>query len=584
LNPPLPPQVQQQLQLAIHCHSQGALDSAKSLYEAVLHSAPNTVDALNNLALIESQTGRLQVATGLMRRAVALQPGNTSALNNLAYNLQQLGQTDEAVRLYRHGLASQPQDTDLRNNLGLLLKQLDRLDEALACFEDGLAQVPNDLTLQANRANVLQALGRAEEALAQYDQALALSPQHPVLWTNRARALQDLKRHGEALASCDQALASKPGHTQAWIEKGNTLRALGQGGNARDAYNQALRTNPDHHVALASLAALALSEGANEATILEQSARSLQQHLANTHGQRWHTGQVVPVAAFKLRHDLQQALYLAEHGIAVPGLRAFTETAQRLLATENPDAVGGLLNVDGSDMARMQPYLLAPVQPALPRLPHCLNPDLDWASLEADYLGRNPELLVIDGFLAPAALEAFQRYSHTAKVWHTTYANAYLGAFANQGFVTPLHLQLAQELKARMPRVFLDYALNQLWGFKYEPRMTKGINVHADFAKVNLNFWITPDEHNLDPASGGLKVYEVPAPSDWTFEQYNIDAQGIYSFLAQHQSSHVTVPHRCNRAVLFNSALFHETDTIRFAPGYQSRRINMTYLFGKQLS
>ena len=583
MNPPLPPQVQQQLQLAIQCHSQGALESAKNLYEAVLKTAPQSFDALNNLALIESQTGRLHVATGLMRRAVALEPHHASALNNLAYNLQQLGQTDEAIRLYRQGLAIHPQDADLRNNLGLLLKQLERLDEALACFEEGLAKTPNDLTLQANRANVLQAIGRAEEALAQYNQALALSPKHPVLWTNRARALQDLKRHAEALASCDQALASKPDHTQAWIEKGHTLRALGQGGDARDAYRQALRANPDHHVALASLAALALSEGADETTILEQSARSLQQHQANTHGQRWHTGQVVSLAAFKLRHDLQQALYLAEQGIAVPGLHAFTETAQRLLATEDPGAVGGLLNVDGSDMTRMQPYLLAHVQPALPRLPHCLNPDLDWAGLEADYLGRNPELLVIDGFLSPAALAAFQRYCYAAKVWHTTYANAYLGAFANQGFVTPLHLQLAEELKARMPRVFLDYALNQLWGFKYEPLMTKGINVHADFAKVNLNFWITPNEHNLDPSSGGLKVYQVPAPGDWTFEQYNIDAQGIYSFLAQHQSSHVTVPHRCNRAVLFNSALFHETDTIRFAPGYLSRRINMTYLFGKQL-
>ena len=43
------------------------------------------------------------------------------------------------------------------------------------------------------------------------------------------------------------------------------------------------------------------------------------------------------------------------------------------------------------------------------------------------------------------------------------------------------------------------------------------------------------------------------------------------------------MPHRSNRAVLFNSTLFHETDTIRFKEGYENRRVNVTYLFGRGL-
>lgn len=39
-----------------------------------------------------------------------------------------------------------------------------------------------------------------------------------------------------------------------------------------------------------------------------------------------------------------------------------------------------------------------------------------------------------------------------------------------------------------------------------------GITVHADVAKVNLNFWVTPDEANLDPSSGGLVVYPKEPP------------------------------------------------------------------------
>jgi hypothetical protein len=39
-------------------------------------------------------------------------------------------------------------------------------------------------------------------------------------------------------------------------------------------------------------------------------------------------------------------------------------------------------------------------------------------------------------------------------------------------------------------------------GFKYDSSL-KGINIHADFAAVNINFWITPNEANLDRAGPG---------------------------------------------------------------------------------
>ncbi len=44
----------------------------------------------------------------------------------------------------------------------------------------------------------------------------------------------------------------------------------------------------------------------------------------------------------------------------------------------------------------------------------------------------------------------------------------------------------------------------------------------------------------------------------------------------------MTVPYRANRAVIFDSDLFHETDRIRFADGYQNRRINITMLYGRR--
>ena len=72
----------------------------------------------------------------------------------------------------------------------------------------------------------------------------------------------------------------------------------------------------------------------------------------------------------------------------------------------------------------------------------------------------------------------------------------------------------------------------------------------------------------------------MPAPEDWSFNKYNNSTEEIYNFLKEKKANCVTIPHKYNRAVLFNSAYFHETDKIDFKDGYESRRINITYLFG----
>ncbi len=40
------------------------------------------------------------------------------------------------------------------------------------------------------------------------------------------------------------------------------------------------------------------------------------------------------------------------------------------------------------------------------------------------------------------------------------------------------------------------------------------------------------------------------------------------------------IPYRANRAVVFNSDLFHETDQFTFKDEHESRRINITLLYG----
>ena len=167
-------------------------------------------------------------------------------------------------------------------------------------------------------------------------------------------------------------------------------------------------------------------------------------------------------------------------------------------------------------------------------------------------------------------------------IWYDIeYKDGYLGAMLNDGMACPLLFQIADDLRNKFPKIFKNHRLNQAWAYKYDSTLS-GIDLHADFAAINVNFWITPNSANLNKNNGGLVVYDKEAPMDWTFKKYNADQTSIRQFLSEHNSQKITVPYAENRVVMFNSDLFHKTDNIEFKTGYENRRINVTMLFGNR--
>ena len=213
---------------------------------------------------------------------------------------------------------------------------------------------------------------------------------------------------------------------------------------------------------------------------------------------------------------------------------------------------------------------------------HFLNQNNDWQDIEQRYLNAKPEFIVIDNFLSNECIIELRKFCLYSKVFLREYENQYLGAFGNKGFTSEIHLGIANDLQKKLPNICGGEYLNHMWAFKYDSKLGSGINVHADFAKVNLNFWITPDDYNLKKDSGGLIVYDTPPPNDWTFEKYNSGKEEIYSFLKKENAKKLVGHYKYNRAILFNSALFHETEEIDFENVYAGRRVNVTYLFGRK--
>jgi hypothetical protein len=245
------------------------------------------------------------------------------------------------------------------------------------------------------------------------------------------------------------------------------------------------------------------------------------------------------------------------------------ETQSRYLEGEDLDAIGDVYN-------RILHVRWTP------RVAHALSGSWDPAVVEDAYLSQKQGVVAVDDFLSPDALRELRAFCLESTVWLANrYAHGRLGALFHAGFNCPLVLQIAEELRAAMPRVIGDkHRIRQMWGFKNAPFQPGNSTMHADFAAVNVNFWITPDEANLEPTAGGLIVYDVDAPQHWDFHTYNGRPSVIRPFLDRQHAKAVMIPYRQNRAIIFNSDLFHCTDTVRFRPEYENRRINVTMLYG----
>ncbi len=288
----------------------------------------------------------------------------------------------------------------------------------------------------------------------------------------------------------------------------------------------------------------------------------------------------------KLEHDIEQLEYLRRRGL-IDGTTVdlLVERYRRLRADldDRGNETRRPLTDDEAAAVGSAYGRLIHVRPT-PRRERALSTGVDPAAIEERYFA-GPGIVVVDDVLEPGTLHALQQFCLESTVWNfNRYPHGRLGAFFDAGFNCPLLLQLAGELRQRLPNVIgAQHPLRQLWGFKYPRHLPADSTIHADFAAVNVNIWITPDSANLDPSSGGLVIYDADAPLDWDFASYNEHLDRIKRYLEAVRARSIVIPYRANRAVIFNSNLFHATAASKFGPAYEDRRVNITMLFGDRV-
>ncbi len=607
------------LRAAFAHHRAGRAEAAAALYERVLQQNPGHADALHLYGVLHAQAGRLETALPLLTRAARRAPRNAGFLSDLGNVLRRLGRLDEALARYRRAASLDPGNADIPYNAGHALRAAGRPAEATAWFERALAIRPDHGPALSQLGLALLEEGRTEEAVAALRQALAVDEGAANAHSDLGNALRESGALDEAEASLRRAVALEPAHAAAHANLGNVLQDLHRLEEAEAAYRQAIDLDPEHAAAHANLGNALKRLGRTEAAAasveralaLKPDNATYRANLGMIHVARSDRGTAlaclgraaalrhgpplapaalargkeerpaVPVAPFKLQHDAEQIRWLCREGGLDASFGRIAESYETLLAALPPDAPPEEpIALEAADWRRIRAVYNRPLH--LPGAPAAaagaLNPDLDADEIERTWRESTPNLVVVDDFLSRDALERLWRFCLDATVWYQV-KRGYLGAYLVDGFGTALALQIADEFRTRLPGIFGSHRLEQLWAYKYDSRL-QGIATHADFAAVNVNFWVTPDEANCDAASGGLVVHTAHAPTDWAFRTYNADSARMARFLEEAGSEPVTVPYRRNRVVIFDSDLFHRTDDLDFRPGYENRRINVTMLFG----
>src|SRR6185503_8169587 len=179
-----------------------------------------------------------------------------------------------------------------------------------------------------------------------------------------------------------------------------------------------------------------------------------------------------------------------------------------------------------------------------------VNPANATPALVEEWRKARPQLVIIDNFLTGPALEKMRAYCAGSTIWRKIYKAGYLGAALEDGLASPLLAQIVEESQRLYAPILAGQQFRYVGAFKYDSELSTGTNTHADNSTVNLNFYIAPDEANLDPESGGMVVWDVAPPDMATFRKLNGSEEMVRDFIAKSGAKRAVVPHRANRGVI----------------------------------
>ncbi len=541
---------------AFKFHSQGNISEAAQYYQYFISQGYKDFRVFSNYGTILQNLERLKDAELSMRKAIEIKPDFAQAHSNLGLILKDLGNLKEAELSTRKAIELKPDFADAYSNLGSLLIDLDKLKEAELSIRKAIELNPDFANAHYNLGTILRDLGKLKEAELSIRKAIELNPDFADSHYNLGIILSDLGKSQEAELSFRKAIELKPDFADAYSNLGVILLQKGEYQLSIQYFSQS--------------------------TELLRGVKN--QGLDQIRSEK--------ISNAKIDHDIEQFEYLASQGYESEKFTTLANLYKKVAAEIDWPSKTQLLSLSNNHQSVLKgTYNRLIHKIDAPKLKkEAISNSLNVEKITNNYFDHEFGLTYIDNFLSPTALGALRKFLLESTIWFDIKKGGALGAYLKEGLASPLIFQIAEDLSKKFPKIFKNHPICQIWAYKYDSRAKnknsslKGLNVHADQAAVNVNFWITSKEANLNSNSGGLVVYDVEAPRDWDFNTYNINEQKIRNELKKSKGNIKVIPYNENRAVIFNSNLFHESDNYEFNEGYENRRINVTFLFGRRES
>lgn len=204
----------------------------------------------------------------------------------------------------------------------------------------------------------------------------------------------------------------------------------------------------------------------------------------------------------------------------------------------------------------------------------------DWNQIQKNYKSSFPyNYAIIDNFLEPDLCKLLHQrlYKH----WAWRYKDWVSDHLHNSRLNIPEIFSIAETVKLCCPELFYNLELLTHWALMYTKN--KPGQIHSDRTGINLNLWLTPDKYNLEPSRGGLVLFDVKADiTQMTAKQLSSPSWSEKYVNERTKGEKVIIGYKCNRAIIFDSKTFHQTDVLNFADeGVESHRINLSFAFDR---
>jgi hypothetical protein len=203
--------------------------------------------------------------------------------------------------------------------------------------------------------------------------------------------------------------------------------------------------------------------------------------------------------------------------------------------------------------------------------------DRDWSTVADSYHRSAPyNYAVLDAFLLPAVAERLRQQLLNHWAWH--YKSPYSHELYLKQPDLPEVQQIAQAVADRLPSLFNTVKFVEHWAFLHHENC--GLVAHSDVGAISIDIWLTPDEYNIAPGTGGLVMHDVKRPDSLSVFEFQTRAW-TQEYLDRHTTGTVRrIPYSYNRAVIFDARTIHASDAIDFSgQSSATQRMNFSMLF-----